>query len=81
MLHHLAGRLAAGEVPAGEVAGDAWDRCLSGDTEAERQFLDTIGPEYWVETLASGPPEGYRAWQDSVGAAAELLCRAEAPSW
>ncbi|MFI9160267.1 hypothetical protein [Kitasatospora aureofaciens] len=61
------------------MAGETWYRCLSGDTEAERQFLGTIRTEYRVETLASGPPEGYQAWQDSVGAAAWLPCRAEAP--
>ncbi|MGW2373060.1 MULTISPECIES: hypothetical protein [Kitasatospora] len=79
LLHDLAGRLAAGEITAGEVAGEVWYRCLSGDTEAEREFLETVGPEYWVESLAYGPPEGYQAWKDAVRSAAERLCRAEAP--
>ncbi|MFD8702336.1 hypothetical protein ACFV1W_06900 [Kitasatospora sp. NPDC059648] len=79
LLHHLAARLSAGELSAGEVAAEVWYRCLPGDTEAEREFLDTIGPEYWVETLSYGPPEGYQAWKDSVRAAAERLCRAEPP--
>lgn len=79
LLHHLAGRLAAGQLSPATVAGEVWFLAMRGDTEAEAEFLDAIGPEYLIDLLTDGPTERYRAWEDGVRSAAARLCRAEVP--
>ncbi|MER7670069.1 hypothetical protein ABTY61_16580 [Kitasatospora sp. NPDC096128] len=79
LIHHLAGRLVAGELTPATVAGEVWLLAMEGGTGAEAEFLDAIGPEYLIDLLTDGPSERYLAWEDSVRSAAARLCRAEAP--
>ncbi|MFJ1758205.1 hypothetical protein [Kitasatospora sp. NPDC088134] len=78
LLHHLAGGLAAGVKTPGEVAARVWQGLTAAQTGAEHEFLRAVSDEYYVEYIADGQPESFRAWEAELRAAAQRLSRTTA---
>ncbi|WP_052434813.1 hypothetical protein [Streptacidiphilus melanogenes] len=73
LLHHLAGQLAAGTKTPGEVAARVWQGLTSAQTGAEREFLQAVGDEYYVDYIADHQPDAFRAWETELRFAAQRL--------
>jgi hypothetical protein len=64
----------------GEVAGRVWQGLATARTPAERDFLRAVGEEYHVDYISVAAPEGFRAWEAELRAAAVRLSRTPLPS-
>lgn len=81
VLHHLAERLTAGAATPRETADVVWRRLHAGRPEAERAFVDAVGPEYHVEHIAAELPEAFAAWEERLHSAARRLRGTAFPVW
>ncbi|WP_157597288.1 hypothetical protein [Streptacidiphilus rugosus] len=73
LLHHLAGRLAAGVMTPGEVAAKVWQSLTAARTDAEHAFLQAIGDDYYLDNTADEQPEAFQAWEAELRSAARRL--------
>ncbi|MFF7156814.1 hypothetical protein [Streptomyces sp. NPDC008139] len=75
LLHHMATRLRAGAVSPRDAAARIWQG-IASLTEAEREFVQAVGEEYYLDYLS---PEDLRAWENAVCRAAQTLAEAAFP--
>ncbi|MFJ4408878.1 hypothetical protein [Streptomyces sp. NPDC088910] len=75
LLHHMATRLCAGAVSPRVAAARIWQG-LASQTKAEREFVQAVGEEYYLDYLS---PEGLRAWENAVLLTAQTLAQAAFP--
>nr|WSX75804.1 hypothetical protein OH826_19285 [Streptomyces sp. NBC_00899] len=76
LLHHMATQLCAGAVSPRDAAARVW-QTIASLTEAEREFVQAVGEEYYLDYLS---PEELRSWENSVRLAAQALARTAFPA-
>lgn len=75
LLHYMAARLCAGAVSPRDAAARIWQG-IASLTEAERNFVQAVGEEYYLDYLS---PEDLRAWENVVRIEAQTLALAAFP--
>ncbi|GJF35007.1 hypothetical protein KNE206_77070 [Kitasatospora sp. NE20-6] len=78
LLRHQAARLTAGEATSGEVAAALWHGMADTATDPEIRFLRAaLEDEYYLDHMEAHRPEAFRAWENTLRAAATALDTAD----